>query len=61
MNVKLLTEHHLEILRLKEAAQARLSQACQNATLLESTCHGSIIYDVNIRDFGMLYLHHQTT
>ena len=26
MNIKLLTEHHLEFLSLKEAAQARLSQ-----------------------------------
>ena len=32
MSVKLLTEHHLEFLSLKEAAQARLSQ-------LMSKCH----------------------
>ena len=37
--LKLLKEHHLDFLRLKEAAQARLS-LCQNATLLEITCHG---------------------
>ena len=39
MIVKLLTEHHLELLSLKEAAQARMN--LQNATLLEITCHGS--------------------
>ena len=36
MDIKLLTEHHLEFLSLKgKAAQAGLSHTCQNATLLE--------------------------
>ena len=35
MNVMLLTEHHLEFLSLKGGC------TCQNATLLEITCHGS--------------------
>ena len=38
-----LTEHNLEFLSLKEAAQARLSLDMQNATLLEITCHCSIL------------------
>ena len=44
MTVKLLTEHHLEFLSLKEAAEARMSLHLSNATLLEitvDTCHGS--------------------
>ena len=41
MIVKLLTEHHLEFLSFKEAAQARLSLHLSNATLLEITCRGS--------------------
>ena len=56
MTVKLLTEHHLEFLSLKEAVQARLSQHL----LLEITCHGSIIPPIfryqNLIDGGM-YLH----
>ena len=35
MSAKLLTEHHLEFISLKRV------YSCQNATLLESTCHGS--------------------
>ena len=35
MIVKLLTKHHFEFLSLKEGC------TCQNATLLEITCHGS--------------------
>ena len=35
MTVKLLTEQHLEFLSLKGG------YTCQNATLLEITCHGS--------------------
>ena len=38
MTVKLLTEHHLEFLSLKEGCRASSEQ---NATLLEITCHGS--------------------
>ena len=37
MIVKLLTEHHLEFLSLIEGCKG----TCQNATLLEITCHGS--------------------
>ena len=37
MSVKLLTEHHLEILCLKGGRV----YTCQNATLLEITCYGS--------------------
>ena len=43
MSVKLLTEHNLEFLSLKEAAQARLSLHLSKYSLLEITCHGSII------------------
>ena len=38
MIVKLLSEHHLEFLSLKEAAQARPSQ---NATMLDISCRSS--------------------
>ena len=41
MRATLLTEHHLEFLRLKEAAQARQNLHLSNATLLEITCRGS--------------------
>ena len=44
MTVKLLTEQLLEFLGLKEAAQGRLNAACQNATFLEITCHGSFTH-----------------
>ena len=44
MGVKLLTEHRLKYLSLKEVAQARLSLTCQNATLLKMTCHGSYFF-----------------
>ena len=40
MIVKLLTVHHLEFLSLKGGCRA---YTCQNATLLEITCHGSLI------------------
>ena len=43
MSVKLLTEHHLEFLRLKEAAYARLRLHLSTTTLLEITCRGSIM------------------
>ena len=41
MNIKLLTEHHLEFISLKEGCTG-LSESTlvQNATLLEITCHG---------------------
>ena len=42
MNIDLLTDHHMVFLSIKEAAPAPLS-LCQNATLLEITCHGSYI------------------
>ena len=47
INVKLLTEHHLEFLSLKggcKAAQPRLSLHLSNATLLKIACHGSVMY-----------------
>ena len=40
MSVTLLTEHHLEFLCLKGGYKS----PCQNATLLEITCHNSILY-----------------
>ena len=41
MIVKLLTEHHLEFLSLKGGCRGSSEYTCQNATLLEITCHGS--------------------
>ena len=41
MIVKLLTEHHLEFLSLKGGCRGQLD-TCQNATLLEISCTGSI-------------------
>ena len=44
MSVKLLTEHYLEFLSLIGGYTGwSESTLCQNATLLEITCHGSII------------------
>ena len=44
MIVNVLTEHHLEFLSLKGGFIASSeSTQCQNATLLEISCHGSII------------------
>ena len=43
MIVKLLTEHHLEFLILKDSAEARPSLKCQNAKLLEISCRGSYV------------------
>ena len=39
MTLRQLTEHHLEFLGLKCGCRG----SCQNATLLEITCHGSIV------------------
>ena len=45
MTVKLLTEHHLEFLRLKGGCTGSSeSTKSQIATLLEITCHGSYVY-----------------
>ena len=45
MTVKLLTEHHLEFLSFKGGCTGSSeSILCQNATFLEITCRGSIIY-----------------
>ena len=41
MIVKLLTEHHLEFLSLKEAAEAHPSLHLSNCKLLKISCHGS--------------------
>ena len=43
MTVKLLTEHHLEVLSLKRGCV----YTCQNATLLEITCHGSYVFGIH--------------
>ena len=44
MIAKLLTEHHLEILfAKKETEEIGRVYTCQNATLLEISCTGSII------------------
>ena len=49
MTIKLLTEHHLEFLRLKKAAQACQSLHLSIATFLEITCRGSInIFVMNL-------------
>ena len=42
MSVKLLTEHHLEFLSLKGGC------TCQNATLLDITCHGSYMFSFHM-------------
>ena len=42
MSAQLLTEHHLEFLSFKGGYRGSSeSHTCQNATLLEITCHGS--------------------
>ena len=45
MNVKLLNEHHLEFLSLTGdcTGSSESTLNCQNTTLLEITCHGSIM------------------
>ena len=43
MSVKLLTEHNLEFLCLKEGCTDLSVCTYQNATLLEITCHGSFL------------------
>ena len=45
MTVKLLTEHHLEFVRLtgRCTGSSESTQSCQNATVLEITCHGSFL------------------
>ena len=41
MIAKLLTEHHLEFLSFKGGCTgSSVPNTCQNATLLEITCHG---------------------
>ena len=42
MSVKLLTEDYLEFLSLKRGCRVRV-YTCQNAELLEITCHGSFV------------------
>ena len=50
MIVKLLTEHHLEFLSLKEGCtgSSESTHACQNVTVLEITCHSSYNYSVTV-------------
>ena len=43
MNIKLLTEHHLEFLSCKGGCTGSSESTLPNATLLEITCHGSIL------------------
>ena len=53
MAIKLPTEHNLGCLRLKGGCTCTSEYTCQNATLLEITCRGSII-QVHFRlDFFM--------
>ena len=42
MIVKLLTEHHLDFISLKGGCRGSSKSTCQNASLLEISCHGSI-------------------
>ena len=46
MIVKLLTEHHLEFISLKGGCtgSSEFTLTCQNTTLLEITCHSSLIW-----------------
>ena len=44
MTVKLLTEHHLKFLSLRVGRTDLAESTCQNATLLEITCCGSIMF-----------------
>ena len=61
MSVKLQTEHHLECLSLKGGCTGSSeSTLCQNAILMEITCHGSIVFvkgfpvlDISISDAVM--------
>ena len=54
MSVKLLAEHHLEFLSLKEAATGQ-----SESTLLEITCHGAFVSDArSYRNKLTLYLSH---
>ena len=43
MNIKLLTEHHLEFQSLKRGCTGSSGHTCQNATLLDITCHNSYV------------------
>ena len=50
MTVRLLSEHHLEFLSLKGGCTV---YSCQNATMLEITCRGSLIAACDPSDFIM--------
>ena len=53
MSVKLLTEHHFRVSKLKRRLQGLVRvYTCQNATLLEISCTGSII---KIQYFAWFY------
>ena len=45
MTGKLLTEQHLEFLSLLGHCTGLSVYPCQDATLLEITCHGSVVQD----------------
>ena len=49
LNIKLLTEHHLEFLSLKRGFTVSSVYTCQNATLFEITCHISIIEFLSLK------------
>ena len=46
MSVKLLTEYHLEFLSLKGGCTGSSESTRQNATLLEISCHCSLLFSV---------------
>ena len=47
ISVKLVTEHHLEFIRLTGGASESIHE-CQNATLLKITCQGSFVFVLSI-------------
>ena len=55
MIVKLLTEHNLEFLGLKEGCRVSSeSTSCQNATLLEISCTGSFYIFLGELNFDII-------
>ena len=58
MNVKLLTEHHLEFLFLKggcTGSSESTLMTCQTATLLEITCRGSHYLENRLKASAILF------
>ena len=60
MTFKLLTEHHLEFLSLKEgctgSSELSLHLSCQNTTLLKITCRGSYVLLLSLPFLGDSYV-----